>query len=230
MMGELKDRISAFEESARKAQDPKEMALKISEFSDRKKYNFAEGMQRDLISTRAALRNASTDGLKSCKFGTVYKQTEGKIANLNKILRNLKKAGEIGFTPEIFFEGMHDDEIIQFFPLFLHGEYEINHDNVFRPGRNTKDVPEEERHGRSYVKENLQSKDKKECEICKLEVEERERLVIRGDVYHFFCVKCVQCNSTAREKSDYVTFDGKFCCSSNCVKLYDAGHLNQARG
>mmetsp|Transcript_4162 Transcript_4162/g.4825 ORF Transcript_4162/g.4825 Transcript_4162/m.4825 type:complete len:230 (+) Transcript_4162:93-782(+) len=228
-MSELKDRIAAFEESARKAQDPKEMALKISEFSDRKKYNFAEGMQRDLISTRAALRNASTDGLSSCTFGAIYEQTEGRIANLNKILLNLKKAGEIDFKPEIFFEGRDDDEVIEFFPSFLNAEYQVDQGNVFRPGRNIKDVPEEERHGRSYVKENMESKGKTDCETCGKEVTELQRLVIRGNVFHLNCVHCIQCGGSPHEKADFVTFDGHICCSAKCVRLYDGSHQNQKR-
>jgi len=52
-MSGLRSRIAAFEKAAQDAADPVVMASKISEFSDRKKYNFVGGMQ---VSGRLAMR------------------------------------------------------------------------------------------------------------------------------------------------------------------------------
>ncbi|CAK9024599.1 Uracil phosphoribosyltransferase (UPRTase) (UMP pyrophosphorylase), partial [Durusdinium trenchii] len=121
----LRSRIAAFEESARKAADPKEMQAKISEFSDRKKYNFSSGLQNDLIATRAALRAVCKDG-KTAQFDDLFQYTDGRIANLNRILQNLKRAKEITFDTEIFFEGQSDDIPIILLDAFWEGEYEVD--------------------------------------------------------------------------------------------------------
>lgn len=262
----LSSRIRAFEASASAANDPKVMASKISEFSDRKKYNFVTGMKNDLMNTRAALRKcaaehppgpigsdklneASKSSLSKlvsfskrasnsvpresadrCTFGALYEYSAGQIANLNKILTNLKKAGEVSFQVEIFFQGQHDDEEIVLLAKFWDEAYTVDADNVFRPGRNERDIPEEERKGRSYVTDNLATRDQTICTTCGDQVESVFRVTIRGKVYHSTCIKCSVCGASPRENADFVTFDGKICCSTSCVANYDAAHVNQRRG
>jgi len=220
-------RIAAFEKAAADANDPQTMAAKISEFSDRKKYNFADGLKRDLENTRAALRATEVDAV--CTFGALFRFTEGQIANLNRILQNLKKANEIDFDVEVFFEGMHDAEPIRLLESFWEGDYTVDAENVFRPGRNMRDVPEDERKGRSYVKDNLTTRNVKECATCGELVTDHDRVTVRANVYHLNCIKCVQCGASPRIKADFVTFDGQLACSSECIKNYDGAHQNQAR-
>jgi len=227
--GGLKSRIAAFEAAAAEAADPKHMAAKISEFSDRKKYNFASGLQHDVVATREAMKAVSKDG-KKCMFGQVYEFTDGQIANLNRVLQNLKKAGEISFENEVFYQGQDDLAEITFLQPFFDEMYKVDGDNCFRPGRNMRDVPEDERLGRSYVQENLDTCGVTKCFECGEEVGDQERLTIRNHVFHFHCIKCRQCNSKPREKHDFVAFDGSIMCSAECIKLYDAAHVRQARG
>mmetsp|Transcript_8576 Transcript_8576/g.15084 ORF Transcript_8576/g.15084 Transcript_8576/m.15084 type:complete len:252 (+) Transcript_8576:107-862(+) len=226
--GSLMSRIAAFEQAAAEANDPEVMAAKISEFSDRKKYNFADGLKRDLEHTRAALRACAGDG-KSCTFGALFEFTEGKIANLNRILQNLKNANEVAFQVEVFFAGPHANEPITLLDAFWDQDYTVDAENVFRPGRNFKDVEEKDRKGRSYVSENQESRGQRECTACGELVAENSRLVLRGRVFHMQCVECVVCGAHPRSKADFVTFDGEVACSSECIKLYDAAHPNQAR-
>eukprot|EP00516_Mucochytrium_quahogii_P011565 CAMPEP_0203784920 /NCGR_PEP_ID=MMETSP0100_2-20121128/737_1 /ASSEMBLY_ACC=CAM_ASM_000210 /TAXON_ID=96639 /ORGANISM=" , Strain NY0313808BC1" /LENGTH=244 /DNA_ID=CAMNT_0050686961 /DNA_START=653 /DNA_END=1388 /DNA_ORIENTATION=+ len=174
--GGLKSRIAAFEAAAAEAADPKHMAAKISEFSDRKKYNFASGLQHDVVATREAMKAVSKDG-KKCMFGQVYEFTDGQIANLNRVLQNLKKAGEISFENEVFYQGQDDLAEITFLQPFFDEMYKVDGDNCFRPGRNMRDVPEDERLGRSYVQENLDTCGVTKCFECGEEVGDQERLL-----------------------------------------------------
>ena len=49
-------------------------------------------------------------------FYHLYTATEGRIANLNRVLQNLKRAGEVSFQPECFFMGYNVSEIIVIHP------------------------------------------------------------------------------------------------------------------
>ena len=225
----LRGHIAAFEKAAADATDPEKMAAKISETSDRKKYNFSAGLQHDVRATRAAIREVKSTKGDFCTFGDLFKQADGKIANLNRVLQNLKKANEVSFDVEIFFEGAHTDEKIHILAQFWDEEYHVDEENCFRPGRSIKNVPEEERRGRSYVKDNLETLGVTNCAICQRQVEIQDRLTVRGKVYHLNCIECVWCKSRPREKADFVTFDGRLCCSTECIKLYDAAHVRQKR-
>mmetsp|Transcript_20114 Transcript_20114/g.58162 ORF Transcript_20114/g.58162 Transcript_20114/m.58162 type:complete len:245 (-) Transcript_20114:184-918(-) len=238
----LKARVAAFERAAAAATDPKTMAAKISEKSDRKKYAFADGLARDLANTRAALRTCAQarmservediSGRMYCTFGELFEQTGGKIANLNRILQNLRSAGEIAYQPEVCFSSMHNKEEIDPLEIFWAQDsmYEVNSENVFRPGRPTMDIPEAARRGRSYVKENLATINVKECALCGKEVAALDRMTIRNDVYHIRCIQCMVCGANPSKKADFLTFDGGVCCGTECVRMYDAAHLKQERG
>jgi len=227
--GGLIGRISAFEAAAKAATDPKEMGAKISETSDRKKYNFASGLQKDVIRTRAALRNCVAEGENEVTFKDLYEECDGRIANLNRVLQNLKRAKEIHFDVEIFLQGTNDRDVIRLNESFWGGQYQVDEENVFRPGREFKDVAEEERKGRSYIKDNLATMKVHECFVCGKEVSPRDRMTVRDHVYHIRCIKCVQCGSKPHNKSEFVTFDGEIACSSECIRQYDAAHLHQKR-
>ncbi|KAL3894095.1 MAG: hypothetical protein SGARI_007849, partial [Bacillariaceae sp.] len=95
----LESRIAALERASLQAEDPILSAYRVSQKSDRKKYAFAEGLQNDLLRTREALRQLA-DESNVCTFGSLYKYTQGQIANQNQVLRNLKRAEEIDFEPE----------------------------------------------------------------------------------------------------------------------------------
>ena len=178
----------------------------------------------------AALEAAGSGRNKEVKFGDLFEYTDGQIANLNRVLQNLKKSKEIEFKVEIFFEGQHNDELITLKAAFWDQKYTINAENVFRPGRNMKDVPQEQRKGRSYESENLASSQVEKCFLCGEFVPALARVTIRGNVYHLVCIQCSVCSAQLREKADYVTFDGSVCCSSECVRSYDASHTRQPRG
>ncbi|GBG30718.1 LIM/homeobox protein Lhx1 [Hondaea fermentalgiana] len=229
--GGLRARIAAFEKAAREALDPAVMQAKISGQSDRKKYNFSAGLQNDVRATRAALRAVCEDGDgDSCCFGDLFRHIDGQIANLNRVLQNLKREREIDFAPEIFLEGTHDAERITLLDKFWDQEYEVDHGNVFRAGDvNFKDVAQDERLGRSYVRDNLATRDEHICTVCNEEVSALDRMTVRDKVFHLRCLHCAQCGSQPRDKSERVSFDGQFVCSAECMKNYDAAHLKQAR-
>jgi len=223
----LQMRIAAFEQAAADAVDPQMMAAKISEHSDRKKYDFCKGLTHDLQRTRTALR--ATASKNCCTFGKLYRYTEGRIANLNRVLQNMKQANEIHFTPECFFESIHDDEEIKLLEQFWREEYEVDEENVFRSGIFTHDIPEEDRKGRSYVAEDRETRNVQKCFACLRRVKAEERITIRARVFHLSCITCAVCGASLRQKKDYITFDGQICCSSECIQQYDGAHLRQQR-
>lgn len=141
----LQLKIASFENAARAAVDPQVMAKKISAKSDRKKYRFAEGLSRDLKKTRSALRAVAAEDY--CTFGALYTHTEGNIANLNRVLHNLKQSEEIYYSPavEMFLAGVHDDEVISLLPQFWTEDYQVDETNVFRSGQSRVNVDEENR-------------------------------------------------------------------------------------
>jgi hypothetical protein len=226
--GSLQSRIEAFEWAAAEATDAQAMASKISEKSDRKKYDFCRGLKNDLINTRAALR-ACSDHNGMCTFGELFSYTGGRIANLNRILQNLKSAREVRFEPECFFMGVHNEEVIELLGQFWNEKYTVDEASVFRHGWIPTDVPENDRRGRSYVKENLTTMDVFHCFQCAKRVKAKDRITIRAHVYHMKCIFCVVCGSSLRRKADYITFDGQICCSPDCLRQYDASHVRQER-
>jgi hypothetical protein len=162
-----------------------------------------------------------------CTFGELFTYTEGRIANINRVLQNLKRASkEIRFQPECFFMGMYDDETIEILDTFWSEEYKVDGINVFRSSvsifTNEATVPEKDRKGRttSYVEEQLETMHAFHCTSCTERAEERERITIRGRVYHDMnCLSCVVCHTSPRRKVDYLTFDGQICCSGTaCVR------------
>jgi hypothetical protein len=238
----IQSRIAALERASAAAVDPVIMAAKVSDKSDRKKYDFASGLKRDLLSTRAALAalcccSAEDDhekrGKESCTFGELFDYTGGIIANLNRVLQNLRSAGEISFVPECFFIGVNETEMIELLDKFWSEEqqYVVDTNNVFRRpnGSTLKHVPQEKRLGRSYVAENLATKDLVHCTVCSEQVQPEERITIRVDVFHMKCLHCAVCGSSPRIKADFVTFDGRICCSSDCVRRYDGANVRQDR-
>lgn len=225
----LQSRIAAFEQAAADAIDPEMMAAKISAKSDRKKYAFASALANDLRHTRAALRAVASDGEESCTFASLYKYADGSIANLNRVLQNMKEANEISFAPECFFAGVHDHEVIILHKQFWKEAYKVDEENVFRPGRLFKNVIEEERKGRSYVAEDRETRHVTECSVCSRQVCVEERITIRAQVFHLSCLSCAVCGACPRQKKDYITFDGQVCCSSDCIQRYDAAHIRQRR-
>jgi len=228
----IRTRIAAFEQAAVDSSDPRLLALKISEKSDRKKYNFADGLLRDLHSTRAALKSCCTsspNGKMTCTFGELYDCTEGKIANLNRVLQNLRKAREVRFEPECFFNGVHNDEVIELLDHFWSEQYVVNERNVFRTVIPVETTPHDERRGRSYFEENERTRRVEHCSVCNERVRAEERITIRCSVLHLRCISCAVCGACPRQKADYVTFDGKMCCGAACIRWYDAAHRLQER-
>mmetsp|Transcript_8228 Transcript_8228/g.14909 ORF Transcript_8228/g.14909 Transcript_8228/m.14909 type:complete len:234 (+) Transcript_8228:39-740(+) len=227
----LQSRIESFEKAAAEAVDPQVMATKISNKSDRKKYRFAEGLSRDLQKTRAALRKITSEDY--CTFGALYTHTEGNIANLNRVLHNLKQSEEIYYSPDIemFLSGVHDDDVIILLPKFWTENYQVDETNVFKSKRSTLlvNVAKEDRKGRSYVAEDLQTMNVDECCVCSKRVKSEDRITLRGEVFHISCITCAVCGASLRCKRDYLTFDGSFCCSSDCVLRYDGAHVHQQR-
>jgi hypothetical protein len=231
-------RIAAFELAASEALDPQVLASKISSKSDRKKYDFASGLKRDLRRTRAALRDCSgrhysNEGspVLACKFLALFEYTGGQIANLNRILQNLKEQNEASFEPECFFVGVNDDELIILLDKFWKEEYDVDCENVFRPANTnmTQNVERDQRRGRSYEEENLQSLEQDCCLICRQFVQSHQRLAIRACVYHIHCLQCAGCGAPLSKKMDFVSFDGNVLCSVTCIRLYDAQHIRQQR-
>jgi hypothetical protein len=236
-MSALSQRVKEFEAAAAAAADAKAQAAKISETSDRSKYKYAAGMAHDLALTRAALRDlvlakgtAVGAPRAAVTFGELYTYQAGEIANLNKVLQNLKKAGELESKCEIFFAGKDDKQEIVLLAPFWAAEYAIDNDNVFRNKVKLVDVPEQERRGRSYVSENLASRGVHDCLKCGEDVEEMQRVTVRGKVIHMRCIKCVQCGASPRVRADFVTFDGQLACSPECIQRYDGSHQTQRRG
>lgn len=224
----LQMKIAAFEQAAADAVDPHFLSRKISDKSDKKKYQFAAGLDRDLQQTRAALREIATNN-DCCTFGDLFRFTEGRIANLNRVLQNMKQANEIHFQPECFFHAVHDDEVIQLLEQFWVEAYNVNESNVFRTSVLTMDVAEKDRKGRSYVAEDMKTRHVWECCACERRVKPEERITVRAHVFHLSCLSCVVCGTSPRQKKDYITFDGRICCSAECIQKYDGAHLRQER-
>lgn len=244
----LNSRIAAFEEAAAQCVDPEVLANKISAKSDRKKYDFATGLSRDLASTRLALKQCCSvcqaepvgDSVKessqslqlACAFQMLFEHTEGKIANLNRILQNLRDQREISFQPECFFRGVHDSERIVLLDKFWREEYAVTSNNVFRPENSNRTlcVERKQRRGRSYEEEILQTIGRNHrCLICGDTVSDRQRLRVRTHAYHITCLNCAVCGAKLRQRLDFLTFDGSICCGTSCVQRYDAAHLCQKR-
>lgn len=226
----LQQRIAAFEQAAAKANDPQIMASKISSKSDRKKYDFGRGLCHDLATTRVALcACANEHGGGVCTFGSLFKESGGRIANLNRILQNLKEAREIAFQPECFFECVHDKERIYLNETFWAESYAVTDQNIYRNELSSEAIPELQRKGRSYVAEDLLTRDEHDCVVCSKHVRDEDRITIRAHVFHLSCVECSVCGASPHRKKDYVTFDGNLCCSSECVGRYDGAHVHQKR-
>lgn len=202
----------------------------ISGVSDKKKYNFVSGLENDVKSTRKLLIEASEEN-NSCTFGQIFNLADnsGGVANLTRALQNLKKAKEIHFEPEVMFQGENDDEIIHILPEFKEGKYQVTDDNCFRKPIADSAVPEELRHGRSYFQENKATENVKTCFTCNNQVNEQDRFVFRGHVYHVQCVTCSNCSAPIRDKIANVSFDGKVMCSAACIKSYDGQNQKQNR-
>jgi len=241
----IQKRIATLEKAAADAVDPEIMASKISSTSKRvhKQYNFCLGLQHDVERTRTALlaccregggggkSSTDTSSYYSTTFGALFDYTGGEIANLNRVLQNLKHAQEISFRPECFFVGPHDHEIIVLQDAFFwkNNNYAVDDSNAFRR-HDDKVSPEQKRHGRSYVQENLATLHVTTCWTCQKSVlDEQDRWTIRGHVFHRACLSCVVCGSHPRSKSDFVTFDGHICCSTDCIRQYDGAHIQQER-
>jgi hypothetical protein len=251
-------RIRALEEAASNAVDPEIMASKVSSRSkDRKKYDFSAGLQRDLLKTRAALYECALQNSQGkllvgdknkdhhcasstsrilgntttgCTFGQLFALTAGEIANLNRVLENLKQAGEISFHPECFFLGRNDDDDIVLLGAFWKQAYMVDSINVFRCSGATNSIADpKKRKGRSYVEENLATYQQQHCASCLQLVDRIDRLTIRSKVFHRQCLQCVVCGSNPRQKLYFLTFDANICCSHECVRTYDGAHILQER-
>jgi hypothetical protein len=108
--------------------------------------------------------------------------------------------------------------------------YAVNADNVFHVQQLEEEPPpQENRHGRSYVEENLATHDVYYCHECNRHVTVDERMTIRAHVFHRACLHCAVCGASPRTRSDYVTYNGKLCCSAECVRQYDGAHVKQLR-
>ena len=238
-------RIAAFEQAAADAVNPERMAAKISFRSDRKKYDFADGLRRDLLATRAALRHCCccsvaarsrtitssrrSSSTSCCTFQHLFKYTDGHIANLNRVLQNLKNANEVTFSPECFFIGVNCHEKIRLLDKFWNEEYMVNAENVFRWTNTTTDARLLSHKGRSYVEENRQTMRVHHCASCHQHVGAYDRLAIRDKVFHLKCLRCIVCGASPSQKMDYLTFDGEICCGSDCIRRYDGAHVHQQR-
>lgn len=260
----VEERIAALEQAAMDGEDPYIMALKVSDHSDMKKYNFCDGLQHDLEETRHALRiccdccgdSTNVNSQHATTFATLFQFTEGRIANLNRVLQNLKRAGEISFVSECFLMGMSNSyqEKIVLLPNFFESNnnevYSVSPNNVHRASRlgfvpqqdelgttsgdnnNSIDImiPREQRKGRSYEEENLATMHCQQCFTCQQEItNQNDRIAVRGNVYHLQCLTCATCGASFRRKQVFMTFDGCICCTSDCLRQYDGAHRHQNR-
>jgi hypothetical protein len=231
----VESRVKELEEAVLVSNDPTRMAAAVSSRHQTKRfygYDFSGGLERDLEATRDALRVCCKTTEMVCTFGDLFEYTQGKIANLNRILQNLKETGEVHFDVECFFQGRHDSERIVLLEKFWERSgYRVSCETVYRPGRALVDVPLSDRCGRSYVAENIQTRAIHTCCACGQPIwnEDTERMTMRGRVYHLQCITCAVCGSSPKHKQDYVTYNGNFCCSADCVRRYDAAHVVQQR-
>ena len=199
----------------------------VSERSDRKKYNFVAGLQRDVEATRTVLRRLGPVST----FGEVFQEADGLIANLTRALQNLRRAGEITFEGKMLLKGRDDDIKIALTDLFYReNKFRVTNENCFRALGVFREIPQDQRRGRSYDEENLIYKEF--CAVCGQRPEPGDRITIRDKAYHLHCLCCARCGANLRSKpspGDYLTFDAKACCSSACTKAYDAAHTQQDR-
>ena len=228
MTPRIESRIAALERACLRAENLTLSAYKVSQKSDRKKYAFADGLKNDLRRTRTALQHLVGD-TNLCTFGSLYRYTQGQIANLNQVLRNLKRAGEIDFEPECFFDGIHNECSIEVLDYFWKEAYRVDETNVFRAQTMEIYIQPEDRRGRSYEAEDAKTRHAHTCHACSKPVHVEDRITIRAKVFHLGCLSCVVCGASPRQKKDYVTFDGQICCSSACIQRYNGAHVRQER-
>ena len=110
-----------------KGDDGRLARKRISGRSCHKQYNFAAGLQHDVEATRKALRAcccyrnneflsttkpscSMTTTATATTFRALFVASDGHIANLNRVLQNLKRAREIDFALECFFMGYNDEQ------------------------------------------------------------------------------------------------------------------------
>ena len=137
----------------------------------------SNGLQNDLRRTRIALQAiAGNDNVTA--FGVLYQYTQGHIANLNQVLRNLKREQEIGFSPECFFAGIHDNFKIELWESFWKQVYTINQTNVFRARKAPIYIDQAGRNGRSYEAENAKTRHSVTCHACFQNVSANDRITI----------------------------------------------------
>eukprot|EP00808_Paulinella_micropora_P002513 g6808.t1 len=107
---------AAFQAQLQEEWDPNK---KAGEKSDRKKYDYVGGLNRDLDTLRDVLAYLPTDQNGCVSFGAIFKEADrrGGIANLIKVLQNLRAAGEIDFKGQILFQGTDDNVPIRILTL-----------------------------------------------------------------------------------------------------------------
>lgn len=258
--------------------DLRTIVSKVSNKSDSKKYNFVEGLQRDLHHTRAALRaccSCISSRNDSCKSGSntiqqeedeedvsttttmttfraLFEYTDGTIANLNRVLQNLKSGNEICFEPECFLYGVNDNEPIVLLDLFWSQPYSVSRSNVFRKHRHQNRQQDDDdddfldwdrRRGRCLEKEvQALLRQRNHCARCNEYVHANDRVIIRANLYHASCLqfyRCACCGANLVKKSlrrggrkqspECIAFDGSVLCGTDCIRRYDAAHLRQER-
>mmetsp|Transcript_14433 Transcript_14433/g.43743 ORF Transcript_14433/g.43743 Transcript_14433/m.43743 type:complete len:229 (+) Transcript_14433:42-728(+) len=199
----------------------------VSFVSDRKKYNYAAGLERDVSATRHALRRV-TQSTNRTTFAALFREVDGAIANLTRALQNLRREGEIQFEGDMLLQGRDDDAVIELRESFYREAYHVDQENCFR---SVTSCFEGERRGRSYEAENEQTRAQSlRCAVCGEFAALGDRLAVRGRVYHFRCLRCAVCHAGLRANTqEYLSFDARPCCSSACLQRYDAAHLRQER-
>jgi len=221
------DIIGQLAEDSRKNQTISEQIKKIGEKSDRKKYNFVEGLAKDVMTTREMIDKLSEERGYTT-FKEIFEESEGMIANLNRVLQNLKKSGEIDYPDEveIFLQGQND--LIKICPVFSSQHYIPSTENCYQKDLGG-EISIDTRRGRNYYDENLATSGVTDCSICKKHIDTVQRLVIRGKVYHRNCIKCTFCERHPSENVDFVSFDGNIFCGARCLFQYDSTHRIQER-
>ena len=228
--------------------DEREEARKrVSGLSSSKRYNYGLGLRNDLQATRRVLQMCcqrhDPQSYYYCTFARIFAESEGKIANLNRILQNLKRVGEVSFRPECFFVGHNDTEKIWLLEPFWQslGErpsskskcYTVDASNIYRARCNhyiNNQTGTQPCRRRSYEAENRATMHQSACNVCgQLVPSHNCRLTIRGQLFHVRCVRCRQCQARLRQAVDYMTFDGEVCCSPRCLQSYNGAHIRQAR-
>ena len=223
--------------------DDNQVRTRVSGISTTKRYNFGMGPQRDLLATRKALRvccQRHASHKNCCTFHELFVQSNGQIANLNRVLQNLRRTGEIDFEPECFFVGYNDTKVITLLESFRQSMATNSRSassvpdqtNLFRASHNQPFVrftPHSKRHGQSFGLDNRLTQDQHTCQACLQWVDDPDRLTIRGRLFHYRCVQCRQCRAFLRRSVDFIAFDGGVCCSLACMQRYDGAHVHQRR-